>query len=183
MKDELVHLADLIRTRNAAAKSIATFVNRPATIGELGEFIASRVFDIQPDPTGAAKGISGHFTAGKVRGKNVSVKWYGRHEGLLAIKEDPLPDFYLVMTGPKGGAEDPGRLVLAWSIDYVFLIGAQALTQELLKRGVRITETTSVREEDWDKCEMYPESRCPYLTLTDKQRAMLKLFSSKSIGI
>ncbi len=182
MKDELVHLADLIRTRNSAVKSIATFVGRPATVGELGEFIASLVFDIQLDPAGATQGISGRFTAGKVRGKNVSVKWYGRYEGVLAINEDALPDFYLVMTGPKGETNDWSRQVPAWSIDYVFLIGAQALTQELLKRGVRISQTTSLREEDWDRCEMYPNPRCPYLTLTDEQRAMLNLFNSQSVG-
>jgi hypothetical protein len=183
MEEELTHLADLIRVRNAVAKSITTFIGRPALIGHAGEFIASRIFGIELEPTATAKGIDGRFTGGKLAGNGVDVKWYAKNEGLLAIRGDALPDFYLVMTGPRTGAWSSKGEVRPWSIDYVYLIGARALVQELTKRGIRLSEATSVRREDWDRCELYPESRCPYLTLSDDQRAMLELFDSKSIGI
>ena len=51
------------------AKSITTLVGRPALIGHLGEYIASRIFDIELEPTAVSKGVDGRFTKGKLSGK------------------------------------------------------------------------------------------------------------------
>lgn len=182
MKD-LKQLAELVHERNRATNRIAGFVGRPAQIGHVGEFVASRIFAIELQQSASAKGIDGRFKHGKLAGKSVNVKWYSKNDGLLAMREDALPDFYLVMAGPKAGAESSKGKTRPWVIEYVYLIGAEALVHVLKKRGRKLNEATSIRREDWGMCELYPESRCPYLTLTDQQRAMIKLFSTESIGI
>ena len=47
MDGELQTLAGLIRRRNEVAREITAVIQRPAQIGHIGEFIASRVFDIE----------------------------------------------------------------------------------------------------------------------------------------
>ena len=45
--DELTALAELIRRRNAVERDISAITGRPALIGHVGEFIASRIFAIE----------------------------------------------------------------------------------------------------------------------------------------
>jgi hypothetical protein len=45
--DNLKELANLIEKRNEIDRKIADIIQRPAIPGHIGEFIASRVFDIQ----------------------------------------------------------------------------------------------------------------------------------------
>jgi len=44
--EDLTRLAELIRTRNAVAAEIAALIGRPAQLGHVGEYVASRIFDI-----------------------------------------------------------------------------------------------------------------------------------------
>lgn len=181
--EDLKELAGLVHERNRATDKIAGFVGRAAQIGHVGEFIASRIFDIELEESASAKGEDGRFRSGKLAGQSVNIKWYTKNDGTLAMREDALPDFYLVMFGPKQDALTSKGTTRPWVIEYVYLLGGGALARELKKRGRKLNEATSVRREDWDMCELYPEPRCPYLTLTDEQQRMLKLFSTESIGI
>ena len=99
--NKLTDLADLIRERNAIEEQMGAIIGRPGLLGHVGEFIASRVFDIKLEHSAAAKGIDGRFTSGPLAGQTVNVKWCAKREGLLDIRPDALPDYYLVLAGPK----------------------------------------------------------------------------------
>jgi hypothetical protein len=59
MSDDLVRLADLVRERNALELAISALISRPAAIGHIGEFIASRIFGITLEQSASARGIDG----------------------------------------------------------------------------------------------------------------------------
>lgn len=99
--NNLEQLAELIRKRNALEREIKALIGRPAAIGHIGEYIAATVFDIALEESATQKGIDGHFTDGPLKDRTVNIKWYARREGLLDITPDGLPDYYLVLTGPK----------------------------------------------------------------------------------
>ena len=96
----IAKLADLIHTRNAVAQQITTLIDRPAQIGHVGEFIAAQVFDITLQESATNKGFDGRFRSGTLAGKTVDVKWYAKKEGLVDLRLEFLPDYYLVLTGP-----------------------------------------------------------------------------------
>ncbi len=54
---------------------IETMIDRPFNRGSVGEFIASRVFDIELEVPGH-KGSDGRFRSGPYKSKSVNVKWY-----------------------------------------------------------------------------------------------------------
>jgi hypothetical protein len=174
--EDVVNLAMLVHRRNEIDSEIAKLIGRPAMAGHIGEFIASRVFDIELCESAVQKGIDGFFRSGPLAGKSVNIKLYGRKEGLLDIREDAVPDYYLVLTGPaliamssKGGH----RPTL---ISSVFLFEGSGLVAALLERGVKVGVATSVRKHHWDACELHPVQRCTDLVLSDEQRQMLAMF-------
>lgn len=181
--EDLKALATLVHELNRVTNGISTIVGRPAQMSHVGDFVASRIFGIGLEHSSSATGIDGRFRHGKLAGKTVNIEWCSKNDGLLDMEKEALPDFYLVMTGTRAEAESTEGTVGPWVIDYVYLIGTEPLVRELKKRGRDPGEATSVRREDWDRCEVYPRSACPYLTLTDVQRAMLRLFRAGSIGI
>jgi hypothetical protein len=181
MKD-LKTLAVLVHEHNRVTEKISAVVGRPAIMGHVGEFIASRIFGIEPEPSDSSKGIDGRFKDGKLAGKSVNVTWHTRNDGSLDMRADALPDFYLVMTGPRTAEPSSKGATRPWVIEYVYLVGVEPLVRELKKRGIEPTPATSVRSADWEMCELYPRPKCPYLTLTDEQRAAIGLFRTQSIG-
>ena len=68
---EVAQLAELIRERNEVAWRITQLIGRPAQIGHIGEWIASRTFDIELEVSAVAKGIDGRFRSGPLQGKSV----------------------------------------------------------------------------------------------------------------
>ena len=60
----LERLADLIRERNANEVAITRIVGRPAQLGHIGEYIASRIFDIELEQDAAHRGSDGQFRSG-----------------------------------------------------------------------------------------------------------------------
>ena len=80
------------------------------------------------------KGFDGRFVNGPLAGKTVNVKWFGKRTGMLNINPDGVPDYYLVMTGPKAAAVNSRGQTLPWVITEVFLFDALALVERL--RGV-----------------------------------------------
>jgi len=144
--------------------------------GNVGEFIASRIFDVKLEHSATAKGIDGRFASGALAGKTVNIKWYAKHEGLLDIRPDALPDYYLVLAGPRTAAASSRGSVRPWLIDAVYVFRAAVLLQSLKQRGVKIGVATSVIRKLWDQAEVYPTPTNRQLVLTNEQREMLALF-------
>jgi len=97
---------------------------------------------------------------------------------MLDINPDALPDFFLVMTGPK--AVDPTSKggIRPWLIDYVFLFNAAELMIELSARGVKIGVATSVRKHEWQSSEIYPHKRSMVYRMSDDQMEKVLAFGS-----
>lgn len=51
-------IAELLSQRNALDERIGSITGRPMTAGHLGEWIASRIFDIELEQSAAAKGMT-----------------------------------------------------------------------------------------------------------------------------
>ena len=96
----------------------------------------------------------------------------------MDITPGALPDYYLVLTGPKSSMMTSRGQVRPWMIDNVFLFEAQPLVDELIRSGVKIGVATGVRQHLWAKANIYPAQRNGPLELTEEQRKTLSLFSS-----
>jgi len=174
--DDITRLAQLIQTRNEVAKDIASLIGRPANIGHVGEYIAADVFRIVLEASAAQKGIDGRFADGPLQGWSVNVKWYGKRKGLLTITPAFLPDYYLVLAGPKAPAASSKGEIHPWVIRSVHLFDAHALVGVLRQYGITIGVATSVRQRLWDEAEIYPAQRNAALILSSEQRRLLALF-------
>ena len=92
MIDDLEQLAKIIKRKNTIDDEVSAIVERPALIGHVGEYIASKVFDIKLEESASRKAIDGIFRKGKIAGKTVNIKWYGKQENILDISEKNGPD-------------------------------------------------------------------------------------------
>lgn len=173
---ELAELAALLRERNALDARLGRLLDRPASTGHIGEWIAARIFDIQLETAANAAGIDGHFTTGPLAAQTVNVKTYGKREGLLDMKSTAPLDYYLVFTGPKAAAASSRGALRPFCIDAVYLFDAARLRIDLGKRGVKFSEATSVRAVHWDEAEVYPRPNSPLLVVNESQRRQLAMF-------
>lgn len=180
--NHLVRLAELLRQRNDIDGQISALLGRPATTGHLGEYIAHRVFGIELMESAAHKGSDGFFRSGPFADRSVNIKFYPKNDGLLSISPNSLPDFFLVLAGPRTAAGSSRGQIRPHIIESVFIFDAHALMAELKANSVKIGEATSVRQRLWEQAEIYPLQRNNTLILTEEQRAMLSLFSSKGGG-
>lgn len=178
--DELSRLAELIKTRNAVASDIAAIIGRPAQIGHLGEYIAARIFGIELEESAAHKGSDGRFADGPLAGKTVNIKWYAKLEGLLDINPNAIPDYYLVLTGPRSAAASSRSGVRPWVIEAAFLFDADELVEALHRRGVKVGIATSVARQYWEEAEVYPSQHNLRLSLSPENRNLLALFGEGS---
>jgi len=176
--NDLEKLASEIAKMNSIGDKISEITQRPATIGHTGEYIAAEIFDIELEETANAKGIDGRFRNGNMAGKTVNVKWYSKLEYMLDINPDALPDFFLVMTGPKALEPISKGGIRPWVIDYVFLFNAAELMIELSARGVKIGVATSVRKHEWQNSEIYPNKRSMVYRMFDDQMGKVLAFGS-----
>jgi Family of unknown function (DUF6998) len=176
MYEELVELAKLIRTKNSVDGKIARIVGRPALIGHVGEFIAARVFGIELHRSASAKGSDGVFKTGSLAGKTVNVKWYTTSDNLLDLNPSGGADYYLVLAGPSTQGASSRGTERPWTIDSAYLFASADLIAKLRDRGVGIGVATSVRSEDWEAAEIYPQSK-GIIQLDDEQRRLFGLFS------
>lgn len=164
-------------------KQIAAIIQRPALIGHVGEFIASRIFGIALEESASRKGIDGCFTDGQLAGQSVNIKWYTKRENILDVTPDALPDFYLVLTGPESAAAHSSRgKTRPWVIETVYLFDAHKLVHRLRLRGVKIGVATSVGQQLWDEAEVYPTPRNARLILSEEQRKLLAHFQREGGG-
>jgi hypothetical protein len=146
-KEQLERLSVAIRKANSAFEDVAKILNRPASIGNAGEFIASLIFDIKLNPSAATKDHDGHFgETSPLRCKSVNVKWYSKDDGLIALKDVPTVDFYLVFAGPKAKAISSRGTTRPLVIHSVYLFDAHALIADAKKRRVGINVATTVRK-------------------------------------
>lgn len=175
MRVVLERLASLVRTRNDIDLEMAKLLGRPATAGNLGEFIAAGIFDIELAETGVNPGNDGVFRSGPLQGKTVNVKLYSEDAGGLDIGPY-ASDFYLVMTGPKPTV-GPGPRSLPRRIDAVYLFDMDALRKDLTARAVGIGIATSVRKALWQSAQIFPISTEAWFALTPHQLELLTLFA------
>ena len=174
--DDLQCLAGLLRARNANEVEITQVIGRPAQLGHIGEYIAGQIFDVALEQSAVHPGSDGRFRAGPLVGKSVNIKMYGKREGLLDVRLEYVPDYYLVLTGPKSMAMNSIDAPRPWSIDEVFLFEAEPLIDRLRDRGVKIGVATSVREEEWESARIYPVSSDSPLDLSQDQQDGIRLF-------
>ena len=172
----LERLAFLLESRNDIDEKIAALIGRPAIRGHVGEWIACEIFGVTLEENAVQEGFDGRFADGSLAEKTVNVKWYGKREGVLDINpHGVLPNYYLVMTGPKAVAAMNSRGPRPLVITEVFLFDAPALVERL---DVRVGVATSVRQREWEAARVYPAAAPGVrLTLTDAQREALKLFA------
>ncbi|MCH7944852.1 MAG: hypothetical protein IIC73_02380 [Armatimonadetes bacterium] len=162
---------------NSASDHVASIIGRPAERGHIGEFIASRVFNIRLHESAAEKGSDGVFLEGNLAGRSVNVKFYGKYEGLLDIREDAAPDEFLVLTGPKGTSSSSSGQVRPICVEHVFLIPGTEALADAQSRNVSIGVATSFPASFWNEHEIYPMSRSKELQLNQDQIRLLKLFA------
>jgi hypothetical protein len=175
--DDLAHLAQLLKVRNAIDQVIAAHIGRPAEWGHIGEYIAAAVFGVVLHKAANYRATDGVFLHGPQAGRSVNVKWYGAQENLLDLALTTPPDTYLVFTGAKRAGGSSRGLTRSLVINFAFLFDAHDLHQALAARGVRLGPATSVAQPFWDAAEIYPQPRNPRLPLTPEQRALLTLFA------
>ena len=172
--ENLQGLARMITQKNIVDAEIAQIIERPAERGHAGEYIASRIFNIELEKSASTRSIDGHFTSENLTGRTVNIKWYGKQENILDICKEDGPDFYLVMTGPKSVSPSSRGTTRPWLISYVFLFDSAKLIQDLksVKQGI----ATSVKKRLWEMAEIYPEPRNSQLILTMEQQRLLESF-------
>lgn len=173
---ELTKLAQLIKVRNQTEIEITALIGRPAQVGHLGEYIASRIFNINLHKSASFKGSDGFFTSGNLANKSVNIKWYTKLEWSLDITTNALPDHYLVLAGPIPQKTNSQGEVRPWLINSVYLFEADKLVQMLRSRKVKIGIATSTSKKFWTEAEIYPKQTNLGLILTDEQRQQLSLF-------
>ena len=86
--DDLAHLAQLLKVRNAIDQVIAAHIGRPAEWGHIGEYIAAAVFGVVLHKAANYRATDGVFLHGPQAGRSVNVKWYGAQENLLGSRPD-----------------------------------------------------------------------------------------------
>jgi hypothetical protein len=175
---ELDALAGLLRARNALNAEITRLIGRPASTGNLGEYIAARIFDIHLALSGVHPGNDGAFASGPLKGKTVNVKMYSQDDALLDIGA-LAADYYLVIRGPRASAAK-GPRTLPFRIDAVYLFDMEVLRGQLELAGVKVGIATSVRRPLWTLAQIYPEQPTPSLQLTSEQIALLQLFGGEA---
>ncbi len=174
---DLHKLAELIQARTVIDNQIAALLGRPSERGHTGEYIAAAIFGIDLHPSATHKGSDGLFTTGSLAGRTVNVKWYHRLQCILDINPDGVPDYFLVLTGPKSSGGSSRDLTNPWVIEHVFLLTASEVIADVQTRGSKIGVATSVRQHLWAAAEIYPVPRNNTLVLTDEQQTLLKLFA------
>ncbi len=178
MNGKLLKLSALIEQRNLIDEEIGCLIGQPALLGHAGEFIAACVFDIRPGGFNALHGVDGFFASGPLAGKSVSVKWYRDQNGVLDIHPTLLPDYYLVMTGPRRN-EGPSCNAHPWLIEMVYLFETTELVRRLKVHKIPVGVATPMPLTWWREAELYPQARSPLLKLSSGQMQLLKLFGQE----
>jgi hypothetical protein len=106
----------------------------------------------------------------------VNVKYYAKREGLLDINQLNLPDYYLVLAGPKSAAMTSKAGTRPFMLEEVFLFDAKSLLAEQRARGVGIGVASSVPTRMWEAARISPAGVQSPLQLSQEQIDLLELF-------
>ena len=179
--NDLTHLADLVRIRNYVNNSVSQITGRPAETGQIAEYLAGQIFDIDLHETFVFKASDGKFRSPvSIADKSVNVKYRSSSSRRLNLVEsrDPHdhPAYYLAFRGPKMPKAPANERTLPLVIEAVYLFSSAELVQSLIADGVNQIGP-SVRKEYWDKAMIYPAQVNQTLILTEEQRAALRLFA------
>ena len=174
-RTSLLRLAGLLSARNLLDAQIARVIQRPALAGHIGELIASLVFGIELAPSATQAGHDGRFSSGPLASKTVDMKYYAKREGLLDINARNLPDYYLVLAGPRSAAMTSKAGMRPFMIEEVFRFDAKSLVAEQRARGVGIGVASSVPTRAWDAARVFPASAHAPLQLSQEQVDLLEL--------
>ncbi|MGV9806799.1 hypothetical protein [Micromonospora chersina] len=177
MTETLHQLAALLQARDDLDARIAALTGRSARPGDIGEFIAAQVFDIELAPTAIQAGYDGTFRSGPLASRTVNVKIYGDAFAGLDISPHPC-DFYLVFSGPPRslGTVRHHR----WQISAAYLFDSRRLLETLNGRGAKIGIATSVRRVDLEAARIFPNPNpAAPLLLTLEQTTLLSLFAGQ----
>ncbi|MCP4043370.1 MAG: hypothetical protein GY731_15675 [Gammaproteobacteria bacterium] len=173
----IARLANLIMKRNKIEVEISKITGRPASIDHLGEYIASRIFNIRLEDSADAEGVYGCFQSGGLKDHSVNIKWYPVRGGPLGMIADTLPDYYLVLIGPCSLADESvNSKARPWVIESIYLFNTDHLVASLRDREVQIGNTTGLPDQFWDKAELYPKQIDKTLRLSKDQRGQLEWF-------
>ena len=174
--NDLPQLASLLKSRATIDYKIATIIGHPTQVQSVGEYIASVIFGIAlTRKIVVHKNSDGRFVRGPFSGQTVDVQWRTKHDGILHLKTDPLPDYYLVFVGPKE-ATAVHSLSIPWVIESVHLFHSAELLNALRERGVQLGTGTSITGPLWERADIYPVQRNHQLILANDERTMLALF-------
>ena len=137
---DLIHLADLIHVSNYVNGRMSQIIGRPANIGALGEYIASRIFEIDLHENAVTKASDGTFRLSPaLAGRSVNIKFYSRMGGLLdmaaSVDRASHPDYYLVLSGPIPKPATTKGTQAPLVIDRVYLFDADLLLSKLVDRN------------------------------------------------
>ncbi|MET7749022.1 hypothetical protein [Micromonospora sp. NPDC005367] len=168
-------MAALLRARDELDARIAALTGRSARPGDVGEFIAAQVFDIELADTAVQAGYDGVFRSDPLAGRTVNIKTYGDAFTGLDISPHPC-DYYLILSGP---ARPPGAVRHhPWRISAAYLLDARRLLETLTARGVKIGIATSIRRSDLEVAQVFPTVGVDVpIRLTAAQTALLSLFA------
>lgn len=181
----LDHLIALLHQRNQLDRQISQLIGRPSSSGHLGEYIASKVFDIELHLSATTKASDGIFKTGPLAGKSVNIKLYGKREAQLDIVGSPNvadhPHYYLVMTGPTGKGSSSRSSLLIFAIDTVYLFDSRELVAEQVRRNVKLGIASSMQNRQWEASTIYPNAISKHLVLDERQRWLLSRFASSTM--
>lgn len=138
--DNLTKLSELLKAQNQIHYEISKIIKRPAQHGHIVEFIAASIFGIQLNQNAAQKGMDGIFTSGLLNGRSVDIKYHSKHEGLLNANVMALPEYFLILAGPKSPAVSSKNQHHPFTIQFVFLLNSTDI----------IEEATEVGKKNWD---------------------------------
>ena len=174
----LRRLAEMVRQKNAADRGVAEIIERPALPGHFGEFVAADIFGIELCRSATQEGYDGWFRGGALDGKTVNIKYYTKHDGLLDLRRENGPDYYLVMTGPTAKPTASRGQARPWVIESVFLFHAARLIE---KMTAKIGVAAAVGKSLWKDAEIYPRDSS-LLPLEQSQKDLLALFRESAVG-
>ena len=175
---KLMALSAMTKRKNEVEKEMTAIIERPALPGHFGEFVAAEIFGIELCGSATQEGYDGWFRGGALDGKTVNIKYYTKHDGLLDLKRENGPDYYLVLTGPAAEPEASCGQTRPWVIESVFLFQAAELLERLT---VKIGIATSVRKSLWTDAKIYP-CDSSLLPLKQLQKDMLASFTHSAVG-
>ena len=135
--EDVRKIASLLCERNAIDEKIAAVIERPVTVGHLGDWIAAQIFDIELETSAVTVAIDGRFRSGPLQGRTVNGKWYLKREGSIDITESPALDYYLILTGPASAAMSSRGGRRPGCIEAVYLFDAKQLLDRQRTRGVK----------------------------------------------